>query len=218
MNTPTSSSRSLKNRNPGDRKTSPDRDARAQPRRDEILAIAARIFAEHGFEATTVRQISDAAGILSGSLYHHFENKEEMLHAIMRPFVKGLRDSYEVLARSRNPSDQILRSMLRFSFTHLRRSPHEHAIIFNDRKLFRRTPEFHYVHKTGLEISKVWYSILSEGVRSGVFCRDLNIGLTTTILQKLIAVTADWYDPKDADSIEAMIDAQLKLILNGISS
>ncbi|UMG92355.1 helix-turn-helix domain-containing protein [Nocardioides sp. TF02-7] len=40
-------------------------------RRGELLAIAARLFAEKGFKNTTVRDIADAAGILSGSLYHH---------------------------------------------------------------------------------------------------------------------------------------------------
>ncbi len=49
-------------------------------RRDEILAIAAQLFAERGFAATTVREIADAAGILSGSLYHHFDSKASMVH------------------------------------------------------------------------------------------------------------------------------------------
>jgi TetR/AcrR family transcriptional regulator, cholesterol catabolism regulator len=218
MNTPTSSSRPLKTRSSIERKGSIVPEARSQPRRSEILAIAARIFAEHGFEATTVRRISDAAGILSGSLYHHFDTKEEILHAIMRPFVKELRDRYEMFARSATPSDQILRAMLHFALTHMRCLPYECAIIFNDRKLFRRTAEFRYVHKTGLEISHVWYSVIFEGVRSGVFRDDLNVELTTTIIQKLVAVTADWYDPEEADGIEAMIDAQLNLILNGILS
>ena len=48
-------------------------------RRDEILAIAALQFAERGVASTTVRDIGAAAGILSGSLYHHFESKEQIL-------------------------------------------------------------------------------------------------------------------------------------------
>ncbi|MCW2657432.1 MAG: transcriptional regulator, TetR family, partial [Jatrophihabitans sp.] len=38
----------------------------ATDRRAELLAIAARLFAERGLRATTVRDIADAAGILSG--------------------------------------------------------------------------------------------------------------------------------------------------------
>ena len=37
------------------------------------------MFAERGLRATTVRDIADSAGILSGSLYHHFSSKEEMV-------------------------------------------------------------------------------------------------------------------------------------------
>ena len=45
-------------------------------RRDELLELAATMFAERGLRATTVRDIADGAGILSGSLYHHFASKE----------------------------------------------------------------------------------------------------------------------------------------------
>src|SRR5438094_591254 len=53
-------------------------------RRTAILQAATRRFAQFGFEATTVRQIADDVNILSGSLYHYFETKEEMLHEIVR--------------------------------------------------------------------------------------------------------------------------------------
>ena len=45
-------------------------------RRDEILAVAARQFAESGYVSTSLREIAEAAHILPGSLYHHFESKE----------------------------------------------------------------------------------------------------------------------------------------------
>ena len=54
-------------------------------RRDELLEIAAGLFADRGVRATTVRDIADAAGILSGSLYHHFDSKESMVDEIPAP-------------------------------------------------------------------------------------------------------------------------------------
>ena len=51
-------------------------------RRDELLELAAVMFAERGLRATTVRDIADSAGILSGSLYHHFASKEEMVDEV----------------------------------------------------------------------------------------------------------------------------------------
>src|ERR1700739_3812119 len=59
-------------------------------RRDELLELAAAMFAERGLRATTVRDIADAAGILSGSLYHHFASKEEMVDEVLRGFLVWL--------------------------------------------------------------------------------------------------------------------------------
>ncbi|NLA37272.1 MAG: helix-turn-helix transcriptional regulator, partial [Actinobacteria bacterium] len=52
-------------------------------RRDELLGLAATMFAERGLRATTVRDIADSAGILSGSLYHHFASKEAMVDEVL---------------------------------------------------------------------------------------------------------------------------------------
>src|SRR5436305_11634457 len=63
-------------------------------RRDEILAIAAQLFAERGFAATTVREIADAAGILSGSLYHHFDSKESMADELVHDMLDRVLAAY----------------------------------------------------------------------------------------------------------------------------
>ncbi|MFL6024430.1 MAG: TetR/AcrR family transcriptional regulator, partial [Marmoricola sp.] len=66
-------------------------------RRDELLAIASGLFAERGFKNTTVRDIADAAGILSGSLYHHFDSKESMVDEILRGFLDTLFERYHAI-------------------------------------------------------------------------------------------------------------------------
>lgn len=48
-----------------------------------ILRAAAHLFVTEGFAKTTVRQLAAAVGIQSGSLFHHFQNKEEILEAVM---------------------------------------------------------------------------------------------------------------------------------------
>src|SRR5690606_27383566 len=55
-------------------------------RRDEIVAIAAKMFAERGFAGTTIRDIGERADILSGSLYHHFRSKESIADAILSAY------------------------------------------------------------------------------------------------------------------------------------
>ncbi len=51
-------------------------------RRAVILDAAAECFSRSGYEGTSVRDIATAAGILPGSMYYHFESKEEVLGAV----------------------------------------------------------------------------------------------------------------------------------------
>lgn len=53
-------------------------------RRTEIVQAAAELFSEHGYEATSVRNIADRIGLLSGSLYAHISSKQELLFEIVR--------------------------------------------------------------------------------------------------------------------------------------
>jgi AcrR family transcriptional regulator len=48
-------------------------------RRDELLSIAADLFAERGFARVTVDDIGNAAGVSGPALYHHFDSKESLL-------------------------------------------------------------------------------------------------------------------------------------------
>ena len=62
------------------------------------------MFAERGLKATTVRDIADSAGILSGSLYHHFKSKEQMVEEVMRDFLDWLFTRYEqIIATEPDP-------------------------------------------------------------------------------------------------------------------
>ena len=54
-------------------------------RRDEILETAASLIAASGLR-TSLQEIADAAGILPGSLYHHFESKEAILIELIRRY------------------------------------------------------------------------------------------------------------------------------------
>ncbi len=52
-------------------------------RRDQIVAVAARLFRERGYHATSVRDIADAVGIQGGSLYAHVAGKDDLLWEIV---------------------------------------------------------------------------------------------------------------------------------------
>ncbi len=52
-------------------------------RLDEVLMVAESLFAQRGYEATSVRDIAEALGLQAGSLYAHIESKDDLLHQIL---------------------------------------------------------------------------------------------------------------------------------------
>jgi AcrR family transcriptional regulator len=67
------------------------------PRREELLAAAARIFSARGYDGASLREICAAAGILAGSMYHHFRSKEDLLVSV---HAEGFRQLNEVVDRA----------------------------------------------------------------------------------------------------------------------
>ncbi len=59
------------------------RERRIERRRTEILEAAARVFAERGYDATTTRDIAEAVDMGESTLYNYFQNKREVLLAIV---------------------------------------------------------------------------------------------------------------------------------------
>ena len=55
-----------------------------------ILATALRLFSEHGYERTSLREISDELGFTKAALYYHFRSKEDLLAAVLEPLLSEL--------------------------------------------------------------------------------------------------------------------------------
>ncbi|WP_308164253.1 TetR/AcrR family transcriptional regulator [Nonomuraea sediminis] len=53
-----------------------------EPVRQRLLGEATRLFAERGFEGTSVQEIVLAAGVTKGAMYHYFDSKDDLLHEI----------------------------------------------------------------------------------------------------------------------------------------
>ena len=57
--------------------------AKGEDRRARILAVAQRLVARNGGRGTTLSQIAQEAGVSTAGLLHHFESKEQLLHAVL---------------------------------------------------------------------------------------------------------------------------------------
>src|SRR3954469_22974748 len=168
---------------------------RPENRRSELLGIAAGLFAEKGFRNTTVRDIADAAGILSGSLYHHFDSKESMVDEILTRFQEELFGRYEeIVAEGRGPRET-LEAVVVASFEAIDRNHAEVAIYQNESKYLSQFERFAYLRDRNRQFHKLWAGLLTDGVRAGVFRADLDVELVYRFIRDTVWVAVHWYRP-----------------------
>jgi len=186
------------------------------PRRDELLAIAARLFAEKGFKNTTVRDIADAAGILSGSLYHHFDSKESMVDEILRTFQQELFGQYdEILASDADPLTALERAVL-VSFDAIDQHHDEVAIFQNDAAYLLTFDRFAYLGERNQQSREVWMTLLRRGIDARVLRDDLDLELTYRFIRDTVWVAVSWYRPGGRRTQTEIAKQYLSILLEGI--
>ena len=91
--------------------------------RARIIEHALRLFAEHGYERTSVKMIAEAAGVSQGLLYNYFEGKDALLRAILEASMDDVRASFAAAEAEPDPRRRVER-LVRGSFEILRRNLH----------------------------------------------------------------------------------------------
>jgi AcrR family transcriptional regulator len=193
-------------------------EAEAGTRRTQLLAIAAQLFADKGFRNTTVRDIADAAGILSGSLYHHFDSKESMVDEILSTFQEELFGQYDEILASSDDARTKLERAVRVSFEAIENHPHEVAIYQNDADFLGSFDRFGYLKDRNAQSRQVWVTLIEEGVRTGVLRDDLDVTLTYRFIRDTVWVAVRWYRPGRGLSHTDIADQYVRILLDGISS
>lgn len=187
-------------------------------RRDELLELAAAMFAERGLKATTVRDIADSAGILSGSLYHHFKSKEQMVEEILRDFLDWLFEKYQQIITTESDPMERLKGLFMASFDAIE---HRHAqvVIYQDEaKRLGSLPQFGFVDERNREQRKMWIEILNEGVQQGVFRSDLDVDLVYRFIRDTTWVSVRWYQTGGPLTAQQVGAQYLAIVLGGITT
>lgn len=186
-------------------------------RRDELLELAATMMAERGLRATTVRDIADAAGILSGSLYHHFSSKEEMVDEVMRVFLDWLFARYQKIVDTESNPLERFKGLFMVSFEAIE---HRHAqvVIYQDEaKRLSAQPRFAYVEDRNREQRKMWVDVLNQGIADGYFSPDLDVDLVYRFIRDTTWVSVRWYSPGGPLTAEQVGRQYLAIVLGGIT-
>ncbi|OBF41170.1 TetR family transcriptional regulator [Mycobacterium sp. ACS1612] len=186
-------------------------------RRDELLDLAATMFAERGLRATTVRDIADSAGILSGSLYHHFKSKEQMVEEVLRNFLDWLFERYaEIVGRESDPLERV-KGLFMTSFEAIE-NRHAQVVIYQDEaKRLSSLPQFEFVETRNREQRRMWVDVLKQGVAEGRFRPDIDVDLVYRFIRDTTWVSVRWYQPGGPLTAEQVGQQYLSIVLGGIT-
>ncbi|MQY02884.1 HTH-type transcriptional repressor KstR2 [Actinomadura sp. RB68] len=182
------------------------------------MKLAADLFAEKGFQATTVRDIAKEAGILSGSLYHHFDSKESIVDEILSGFFEEIMSAYRgVIERGEDPRATIA-GLVRIAFGTL--EPHRAAITVmqNDWSYLQSMPRFGYLTKSEDEVEKMWVDTIKAGQDDGLFRADIDPKLTYRMIRDTVWVAVRWFKPGGRLNAQGLAEHYLKVMFDGINT
>lgn len=190
--------------------------SRSRGRREHILELAAELFASKGVAATTVRDIGDAAGILSGSLYHHFNSKEAMVEEIVSHYLQELTAAYEAVVEAHDGARPRLEGLIRASFTAIDQHSHACEIYQNDYNYLRSLPRLEHLNTMTEAVQHMWLDAIQLGVSQGVFRSDVEPGLFYRFARDAIWFTVRWKRrPQGPEGVKQLSDACITILLDG---
>jgi AcrR family transcriptional regulator len=158
-----------------------------------LLAAATRLFAERGYDRTSVQEIVEAAGVTKGALYHYFGSKDDLLHEIYGRVLRLQTQRLNAIAD--NPDETVAARL------------HEAAADvvvtsianLDDTKIFFRS-----MHQLGPEKQKAvraerrryhekFRALVEEGCREGVFRAELVPDLVVDFFFGSVHHLGTWY-------------------------
>jgi TetR/AcrR family transcriptional regulator, cholesterol catabolism regulator len=182
-----------------------------------VVRLAGELFAQKGFRATTVREIADAAGILSGSLYHHFDSKESIGDEILSSFINDVLADYRAAVASGGSAREVLAQIVRSTSRTLARHRPALAMLQNDWSYFAVQPRFSYIRKAVSEIERTWVTQLERGQEAGIFRADLDPKLTYRLLRDVLWIPSQWRVAGGYTN-DQVAEGLLQLLFNGIAN
>ncbi len=187
--------------------------------RRRILDAAAEAFLNRGYAATTLRQIADAVGMKAGSLYYHFESKDELLTAVLQRGIAVMEEAFtvaEAAAASRDPQGRLeahVRAHLGALFEH---GPYTAAHVTT----FHTAPPAVRRRVVPLRdaYERRWADLFAELARGGHLDPGVDPRLARLLLFGAMNTTIEWFRPDGELDLDALAGAVTRQTWRGLAA
>lgn len=181
---------------------------------DRVLLAAARQFREHGYAATTVRDIARAAGILPGSLHYRYPTKEDILSALMERAIDRLIEGVlAAAAQSADPLERLRLAMIEHVRILLSKEDSVYVLLYDWRSL---SPS---AERAIARQRRRYEEFADELLAQAAAHADVKPGVDLYLLRQFAFGAsnwvAQWFDPRGPYTPEAIADAFFRYLTQG---
>jgi len=180
-------------------------------RREELLRASARLFRERGFDGATIRDISSAAGMHSGSPFYHFKTKQDILVAVMEQgLAEGLRRLQEAAASPTPPRRRFVRMVRAQIGTILEDGNDFIPVLLYEWRSLTETNRRRIVALND-RYDALWQPVIDELKREGHMPGDPR--LVRLLIMGAVNWTGRWFRPDGRFSLDEIAEATARLFL-----
>lgn len=182
--------------------------------RGKLLQTAAHLFRSKGYERTTVRDLASAVGIQSGSIFHHFKSKDEILRSVMEETIRYNTALMQAsLAEATDLRGRVL-ALIRCELQSIMGGTGEAmaVLVYEWRSLSEEGREFILELRDNYEL--LWLGVLNEAKSAGYFKADPFI--LRRLLTGALSWTTTWFRPEGPMSIDQLAEEALSLVLKEV--
>ena len=183
----------------------------ASPRRKELTRLAAQLFVQEGFDRTTVRMLAQEMGIKSGSLFHHFKDKQEILAAVIE---EGTQNALVIARKALNECaaepEIRLRTMARAHLETLFTDRNAHVVALFEWRRLDPAASAHLSHLRDA-YEALWVAVIDDALEAGLIHGDRF--LVSRFVLGALNWTVRWYDPSGPRSPDDLADELVAMIM-----
>jgi TetR/AcrR family transcriptional regulator, cholesterol catabolism regulator len=192
--------------------TRPALRARYDARRREVVATAAKLFAERGYDSTSMSELTGATGLAAGGLYHYIEGKDDLLIAICDELLEPLLERAREIVAQDGPPVERLRDLVRAWVSHVVEH-RDHMLVFTqERQAIESEPRWRRVRSQRKAFEKIVDEVLARGESDGSMTfADRRLSLLA--LLGMVNYTAQWVRPGGRLSAEEIADGYCAIVL-----
>ncbi len=185
-------------------------------RKNKIIQAALSIFAEKGFQDSTIAEISKLAEVSEATVYEYFKTKEDLLFAIPEEITEEAFKEWEKVLPYIRGIENKIRAMVQGYMNLYQNNPSYSALIMlqlKNNRNFLKTDAYKLIQ----HIARMLLNLIQEGVNNGIFKKDIDPYLVRAmILGTIEHLCIRWHLLGEPANLLEQVDPLVEVILSGI--